>query len=376
VSTLRWLPASRRSWVIGIAACAASVLLTACAAAPGPVGAQDLSTKKALGATEQLPGAKHTDDDIVVGSVKVQTTRLDTQFTCPPQTASPSTSNDLKKALRDAKPGDSILLSTGVYSGHFEITSKGTNAKPIYLCGPEDAVINGNGHLSGYALHFDGAQNWRLDGFTVRQGLKGIMVDNSSRIVLQAMTVADTGNEAVHLRDNSTNNVVRGLTIRKTGISNAKFGEGIYVGSAKSNWCDISNCGPDRSDNNQLVGNRISNTTAESIDIKEGTTGGLISNNQFDGLGMTGDTDSWVDVKGDNWTITGNHGQNSLKDGFQTHVILNGWGTGNVFTKNVAELNGGKGVGFYLHKLLTNRVSCNNSVSGALGGLSNDPCRG
>ena len=38
----------------------------------------------------------------------------------------------------------------------------------------------------------------------------------------------------------------------------------------------ITDCEPDRSDRNVVAGNTISDTTAESIDIKEGTTGGTV----------------------------------------------------------------------------------------------------
>jgi hypothetical protein len=351
--------------------------LAACSGPNRPVGAPPITSTAPIGASEQMPGSTAGTDEeglTVAPTAAVETTRLDSPFECPTQTVSPTNSRELRTALRDAVPGDVILLSAGTYSGHFEITAKGTDRRPIYLCGSADSTLNGRNHLSGYTLHFEGAENWRLDGFTVRLGRKGVMVDNSSRIVLQNLTVADTGEEGVHLRDGSSHNVVRGLTIRKTGEQNEKFGEGIYVGSAKSNWCEISDCQPDRSDDNQLVDNRISYTTAESIDVKEGTTGGLIEGNQFDGRGLAGDADSWVDIKGNDWRITSNHGQYTPKDGFQTHVIVPGWGDGNTFSGNSAALNGGKGVGYYLHKTLRNQVSCDNEVTGA-GRLSNVPCR-
>ena len=47
--------------------------------------------------------------------------------------------------------------------------------------------------------------------------------------------------------------------------------------------------------------------------------------------------DSWVDVKGNNWTISGNTGQRSPADGFQTHQVYDGWGRGNTFTGTLTE---------------------------------------
>ena len=76
-------------------------------------------------------------------------------------------------------------------------------------------------------------------------------------------------------------------TISDTGIRREKFGEGVYVGSAQSNWCTISDCRPDRSDRNVIEGNAISGTTSEAIDIKEGTVDGVVFDNSFDGAAMT-----------------------------------------------------------------------------------------
>ena len=102
----------------------------------------------------------------------------------------------------------------------------------------------------------------------------------------------------------------------------------------------------------------------------------MISGNSFNGAGLKDGADSWVDVKGSYWTISDNRGTDSPKDGFQTHVILDGWGTGNVFSGNTATLGHGTGVGYYLNQELTNRVACDNTETGAAKGLSNVPCQG
>ena len=186
------------------------------------------------------------------------------------------------------------------------------------------------------------------------------------------MTVSLIGDEAVHLRNFSTDNVVRGNTISDTGHRKPKFGEGIYVGTAESNWCDFSNCEIDRSDRNVIEGNTIFDTTSESIDIKEGTTGGIVRGNTFDGSSLD-EADSWVDIKGNDWIIEDNVGVNSYLDGFQTHEILDGWGTGNTFRNNSATVNGG-GFGFSLTPVRDNVVECSNAVSAAGEGYSNVDC--
>jgi hypothetical protein len=157
---------------------------------------------------------------------------------------------------------------------------------------------------------------------------------------------------------------------------NPKFGEGIYVGSAKSNWCTVTACQPDRSDHNQLLNNRIALTTAESIDLKEGTAFGVVAGNVFDGRGMVESAaDSWVDVKGNDWVVVGNRGQVSPRDGFQVHVVASGWGERNTFRGNTSELSVATGTGIMLAGADTNVVSCDNVTTGA-GRPFSAPCRG
>ena len=184
---------------------------------------------------------------------------------CPPAAVEVDTSDQLHTALRDAAPGTVIGLADGVYDGTFTASTPGTTDAPIWLCGGTGAVLRGPGPDDGTVLHLTEVRYWRLVGFTVREGQKGVMADGTADTVIQDLTVTEIGDEAVHLRANSTHNVVRGLTVSDTGLRRVKFGEGIYVGSAVSNWCDITDCEPDRSDRNVVVGNTISRTTAESV---------------------------------------------------------------------------------------------------------------
>jgi hypothetical protein len=296
------------------------------------------------------------------------------RFECPDGGTAVRSADELSAALRAAGPGAVIRLADGTYSGRFVAAARGTASEPVYLCGGRGAVLQGEGPEGGYVLHLDGAQHWRVAGFTVRNGQKGVMVDGGRGIALQDLLVEQIGDEAVHLRRGSTGNVVRGLTIRTTGLRREKFGEGVYVGTAESNWCEISGCEPDRSDGNFVLDNTIGPTSAEAVDVKEGTTGGVVAGNVFDGSALEG-ADSWVDVKGNGWLVAGNRGTSSPEDGFQTHVIVDGWGRDNVFRDNVADLRGGSGVGYYLHDDVPNTVACDNRVSGAAEGLSNKDCR-
>jgi Right handed beta helix region len=284
-----------------------------------------------------------------------------------------ATATQLKNALANARAGDVIELADGVYVGRFVASRSGTATAPITLCGSRRAILDGGSITTGYGVALT-ASHWALLGFAVRNSLKGIMADGASYNVLRDLEIYDIGEEGVHFRRFSTHNVLQSSFIHDVGLYTAHNGEGVYVGSAYSNWCAYTGCGPDRSDGNQVTGNTIGpNTTAENVDLKEGTTGGLVTGNTFVGLGMTA-ADSWVDAKGNGYQITNNHGSNAPMDGFQTHVQLAGWGNDNTFHGNAADVQAA-GYGFRIKAGSTgNVVGCDNVVTAAGEGFANVAC--
>ncbi|MEU9347306.1 right-handed parallel beta-helix repeat-containing protein [Streptomyces sp. NPDC048278] len=330
---------------------------------PGATASDPAPGSTAAGDGQATPTATGSAATAASGPVK-----------CPAATVTVSDAKSLKDALDQARPGDVIRMADGVYSDRFTADTPGTADRPIFLCGGPGAVIDAGGVDGGYAFHLDGASHWRLIGFTVRNGQKGVMADQTQGSVIQGLTVENIGDEGIHLRDFSSGNVVENNTVRATGKRKEQFGEGIYVGSAESNWCTVTDCKPDKSDDNVIRGNHVSDTTAESVDIKEGTTGGSLLGNTFDGAALSGGhNDSWVDVKGNDWLIKGNVGSHSREDGFQTHQILDGWGTGNVFQGNTAQVDG-PGYGFHFAPVENNKVTCDNKVTDAAKGLANVAC--
>lgn len=287
-----------------------------------------------------------------------------------------STAGALSAALGDAKPGEMISLAPGTYVGEFVETTSGRPGAPITLCGGRDAILEGEEIRHGYVVYLKDVSWWRLEGFTVLGGQKGVVADHATNDLIYGLYVHGTGDEAIHLREFSTNDVISHCVVRHTGLEVQFFGEGIYVGSANKNWCRYTNCKPDRSDDDKIVDNDIADTTAENIDIKEGTTGGLIMGNHLDGIGMVADASTaWINVKGNDWTIKDNVGMRSIGDGFAVHQVYPGWGIGNVFVGNQAHVNG-PGYGVYVQsKSLKTVVACNNTADGAAKGLSNSPCK-
>jgi len=192
------------------------------------------------------------------------------------------------------------------------------------------------------------------------------------------MKVSNVGQEAVHFRAFSRYNVIRDSEITGTGKKSAQYGEGVYIGSANSNWGTYTGGQPDKSDRNIVLNNTFTNFTAEGIDLKEGSTGGYIAGNTFEGSSISGQNsaDSWIDAKGNYYLIENNVGTNTLVDGFQVHSVYAGWGANNAFKANTANVNA-SGYGFNVVSTAVqfgNIVYCSNVATGAGLGLSNVTC--
>ncbi|MFJ6213013.1 right-handed parallel beta-helix repeat-containing protein [Streptomyces sp. NPDC092296] len=264
-----------------------------------------------------------------------------TQPSTDPTTVNVSDTKGLKAALTAATPGQTIHLADGAYSGNFKITTPGTATAPITLTGSAGAVLS-TPSGGGNGIQLTSAGYWTIKGITITGGQKGIMVDSSDHVVIDSVQVHHTTMEGIHFRTSSSYGVVKNSFIHDTGTSGNGMGEGVYVGTA--------NTLSDTSDHVQILDNVIGpNIGGENIDIKEGTTGGLISGNTFDGSGLTGANydDSWVDVKGNGYTIQNNTGVHTTNDGYQTHSQYPGWGCGTVFRHNTSDLTGATGPNRY-----------------------------
>ena len=254
---------------------------------------------------------------------------------------------NLQDALNNAKAGDHIVLKEGIYNGNFIIPSSanGNANKAITLSGSKKVILDGNTVTKGYVLHLQ-ASYWIIKDIVITNGLKGLMCDGASYNVIDNITVNNIGEEGVHFRRFSKYNVLQNSYITNTGLKTADYGEGVYIGTAVSNWSRYTDGIEDRSDSNKVINNTLGpNITAECIDVKEGSTGGIITGNKFNSTGITGANSgySWMDVKGNGYLIENNTGFNPvgsvLKDGYQVHCSVNGWGCYNIFKSNTSEIN-------------------------------------
>ncbi|MEL7207298.1 MAG: right-handed parallel beta-helix repeat-containing protein, partial [Actinomycetota bacterium] len=98
--------------------------------------------------------------------------------------------------------------------------------------------------------------------------------------------VVDVGHAGIHVAGNLSHHTpsrfvrVEGNVIARTGRTAAAFGEGIYLGYGTREWVD-------RTSDVVVAGNRISQTTAEGIDVKPGTRNIAVVGNAIHDLSPT-----------------------------------------------------------------------------------------
>jgi hypothetical protein len=302
------------------------------------------------------------------------------------------TPEELATALAQAAPGDVIELADGEYQFKQRLvaSASGTADAPITLRGTRRAVIRTKNASGDYGLSITG-DHWRVEGVTIAHATKGIVLDGSVGTVIDGVEVFDIGDEGVHFRTCSSDSVLRNSFIHDTGRNSPQYGEGVYVGSATSNW-DKYECADaverqGEGDNTERVlieANTFEDITAEGADLKEGTDSGTLRGNVFRRVGGSGknSADSAVDAKGNGWLIEGNRVEepladwdddgttrpSELADGFQAHTVEDGYGTANTFRSNVV-VGAIPGFGIGLYPANDNVVTCDNEAPEAAEGL-------
>ncbi|WP_105033454.1 right-handed parallel beta-helix repeat-containing protein [Cryobacterium aureum] len=297
---------------------------------------------------------------------------------CPAATVNVATAGELMAAVAQAQPGTVIKLAPGTYNEQINMTVNGTASNPIWVCGPRSAVINVGSIQDNHGIQITNSSNLIVAGMTVTNSLKGISVIRSSNVTIADTLVDNIGYEGIHLRAFTTDSKVVGNTIKNTGKRDPFYGEGIYIGTSDANWCAQTNCQPDKTDRTLLMANNISLTGAQPIEVKEGTSNGIIRDNVIDGANAMPRAEEWVKVKGNDWQIYNNQGKNSTVHGFAVNGSVAGWGLRNVFFGNTTPV-GAAGYGFFIHEQGTKgasgtKVYCSNTVTTAGSGFSNQAC--
>lgn len=257
------------------------------------------------------------------------------------------TTEELRNALKNAEAGDTILLAGGEYEWEkkgtggslFMSSAEGTADSPVTIKSADKsnpAVIKGKGFSDGIAFYITG-DYWNIEDIVFCDARKGIILDNSNHTTIKNVSVYNIGEEGIHIRDGSSDCRVIEANVHDCGLLNQNYGEGIYIGSAKSTLGYSHDC------NDNIVQNCIigPDVKAECVDIKEYTTGNIIENCTMYGGGMTA-TDSFIDIKGNETTVRNNifydDENENITDAVQVHCQVDGWGLDNDIYGNTAYL--------------------------------------
>ena len=294
-------------------------------------------------------------------------------FDCPKDGKTVKNITELRKAVAAAKPGTVIRLKSGIYTGGISVTKSGTAEKPIWICGSSSAVLDHSNVRDDAGVKIGNASYVNIAGFTIQSFRKGVVLSGSSHISVADLVVRNIGEEAIKLRYGTTDSMVVKNTIQNTGRVVAQYGEGVYIGSSPKDWCAVYDCKTDKSDRNSVVANTISGTTADPIEAKPGTSGGVIRNNVIDGKSLVA-VETLMAVKGNKYLITDNVGVNgrSTRGFFAGHTEVDGTGTGNVLARNRVSVPKG---GTALYVSAGNIVACSNAATVAGSIRTNVTCQ-
>ncbi|WP_378187021.1 cellulase family glycosylhydrolase [Aquimarina sp. W85] len=228
----------------------------------------------------------------------------------------------IRNAMQSAQPGDEIVIASGTYTAldkisfgnkatRFGSNKNGTALNPIIIRAQnplDPPILTGpKGIYDGYVMFILG-DYWILKDIILEEGSKGLVLDNANDNIIDNLQVRKLGEEGIHLRDGSSNNLVKNCRVYDVGIKKPGIGEGLYVGSDKGqheNSEEVGNIFDNkynpRCDNNTFDGCIIGpNVTAEGADVKEGTKNTIIRNCIFSAQGISGENsaDAFIDLKG------------------------------------------------------------------------------
>lgn len=298
-------------------------------------------------------------------------------FACPTPTTTVTNSTELAAALAAPRAGDVIRLADGWYTGKFTLRGTAALTGSMWICGSPNAVLSSGSISSGTALLINNAKNLHLVGFSVRSSFQGIQVLSSTGVQMAGLTVTDIGYEAVHFRNQTTDSLIVGSTIRRTGLVTTKFGEGVYIGTSDRNWCEYNGCNPDRTARIAVVDNMISDTGAEPIEAKEGTLDGkILGNTVLGGSRLSSEVTSMILVSGNGWLAAGNSASGTTTYGYQVITRADGSGNNNTVSGNLGQKTTDATV--YLHQpsgwsTSGNTLRCSNSGKDAIGNVACTP---
>lgn len=203
---------------------------------------------------------------------------------------------ELRALARRATPGDMVELVAGTHEPHhapMEDTDgeglcatwptralegtvfrlHGEPGRLITFCGDRERTIidGGKNNKGGAGIQIVRSSYVRFAGFTIRNLLRAVDIQDTSHAEVMYVTSENTWHESYRIRYNSTHNLIQHNHIRDTGKGYVGNGEGIYIGTAHGRTTDCGNP-QDNSDYNVVANNVFGpNVPSENVDVKEYT---------------------------------------------------------------------------------------------------------
>ncbi len=162
-----------------------------------------------------IKDTKHddTDADIYPGEVG--------ENNCP-AAIEVTNETELKNALKSARPGTTINISSGVYYGEFHVEVSGKEGKPIIIKGPVDrsAILDGNFDINSWqgVLTLESKHHIRIENLEIRNSNEsryGVLVGATSKstdgchnIELRNLLVHHVGEEIIKIQGKNTHDIL------------------------------------------------------------------------------------------------------------------------------------------------------------------------
>lgn len=201
-------------------------------------------------------------------------------------------------AVGAAMPGDVIRLTATInarliYRGTHDSSGgkgrDGTAEAPIVITSDAGVWIDpGNKSNNVGALDVIAADHVSIVGVRVRNSQFGIRCQqcrgtSTAPVRVSGNVVTNIGHAGIHVAGHWSNHApsshvwLEGNNVSATGQIAAGYGEGVYIGYGGYEWLDVTS-------NVTVVGNEISYTGAEGVDVKPGTSEVIVRNNRIHDL--------------------------------------------------------------------------------------------